>query len=367
MGDVIMSVAARKSRSVTTKDIARMVGVSQPVVSKVLNSCGGNVGVSDAVRARILKVAAKVGYRSNSAARAMRTGRFNCAALLLSANPITSLLPTALFSGLLDSLTKQNMHLTVAKIPDTKLVSIESAPKLLTELFADGLLINYNAKIPEALIKLIDHYKLPSVWINSMHPADCVYPADREAARRLTEVFILSGHRRIAFFNNQGTLHYSTAERRGGYLDAMKAAGLEPYVVETHRSREGYVRAMTVAGFAPKVIDVKNEVEAGRRALAQTLVTGRDRATAVVCYSPHESESICRTAADLGLSVPSDIAVATFDDQPVVWQQSVVPTMILPQREMAVAAVAMLLKKIAQPSKPQPPEAVPCRLECPPS
>ena len=39
---------ATKSRTtpVTTRDIARIVGVSQPVVSKVLNGGSGNVGAS---------------------------------------------------------------------------------------------------------------------------------------------------------------------------------------------------------------------------------------------------------------------------------------------------------------------------------
>ena len=64
--------------SVTTADIARMVGVSQPVVSKVLHGGRTNIRVSQATRERVLAVASQHGYRRNTAARAMRTGRFGC-------------------------------------------------------------------------------------------------------------------------------------------------------------------------------------------------------------------------------------------------------------------------------------------------
>jgi len=318
-----------------------MVGVSQPVVSKVLNGGNGNVGASAATRERILAMARKVGYRSNTAARAMRTGRFNCAALLLGVDPRTSILPVPLFYGLLDGLAKQGMHLTVAKLPDAKLVSAGVMPQLLSELFADGLLINYNAKIPGALMDLIDRYHLPAVWINSMHPADCVYPDDCAAARRLAEHFIQAGHRRVAFFNSSGAWHYSAAQRR-----------------------EGYVAAMTAAGLAPHVVEVRNKpTEAARLALAQKLLDRSARATAVVCYTGEASDLLCRVAADSGVFVPSDLVVGAFHDAPIQWQKKSVPTMILPEREIGMAAVAMLLKKIAHPSEPQPPVAVPCRLE----
>jgi LacI family transcriptional regulator len=335
-----LAATIRRTSPVTTRDIARIVGVSQPVVSKVLNGGSGNVGASAATRARILEIAHKVGYRSNSAARAMRTGRFRCAALLLGANPSTSMLPNALFSGLLDALAKLGMHLTVAKLPDAKLVSEGVVPQLLAELFADGLLINYNARIPRGLIEMIERHHMPSVWINSIHPADCVHPDDHAAARRLTEHFIQSGHRRVAFLNSAGTWHYSAAQRRDGYVDAMGAAGLAPHVVEVRNK--------------------STEVERGES--ARMLIDCPDRPTAIVCYSREGCELVCRLAEAGGISVPSDLAVGVFHDEPLRWQQQVLPTMVLPEREIAMAAVAMLLKKIAQPDEPQPPVAVPCCL-----
>ncbi len=336
-----MEAIENRSSPVTTRDIARIVGVSQPVVSKVLNGGCGNVGASAETCARVLEVARELGYRSNTAARAMRTGRFRCAALLLGVNQATSLMQMSLFYGLLDALAKRRMHLAVAKLPDAKLVSDGSVPQLLTELFADGLLINYNAKIPSALTALIESCRLPAIWINSVHPADCVHPDDRAAAHDLTALFLKSGHRRVVFLNSAGTWHYSALERRQGYVEAMTAAGAAPDVVEIHNQ----------------------PTPEERKELVQTLLLREIRPTAVVCYAPEVCELLCGMAATCGWAIPADLKVATFEDDPVVWHDQVIPTMLLPQREMAVAAVAMLLKKIAKPDEAQPPLAVPCRLE----
>jgi LacI family transcriptional regulator len=334
---------ATKSRTtpVTTRDIARIVGVSQPVVSKVLNGGNGNVGASAKTCARVLKAARDLGYRSNTAARAMRTGRFGCAALLLGTHQSKSAMPMSLFHGLVDALAKHGMHLVAAKLPDAKLVATGVVPQLLTELFADGLLINYNAKIPAALIKLIQSYRLPAVWINSVHPVDCVYPDDQAAGRGLTEMLLGAGHRRVVFLNSDGTWHYSAAARRQGYVEAMTAAGVAPDVVEIHN----------------------RSTDEERHALVKALLDRAPRPLAVVCYTPRVCELLCGKAAARGWAMPSDLAVATFSADPFVWRDQSIPTMLLPEREIGAAAVAMLLKKIAKPDEAQPPQAVPCRLE----
>jgi DNA-binding LacI/PurR family transcriptional regulator len=57
---------------VDIRDIARLAGVSTATVSKVLNNY---TEVSDATKARILKIVEEVGYIPNSSARALSTKR----------------------------------------------------------------------------------------------------------------------------------------------------------------------------------------------------------------------------------------------------------------------------------------------------
>lgn len=53
-------------------DVARLAGVSQKTVSRVLN---GERYVSEDVRRRVLQAAEDLGYRMNNAARALASGR----------------------------------------------------------------------------------------------------------------------------------------------------------------------------------------------------------------------------------------------------------------------------------------------------
>lgn len=56
----------------TSRDVARVAGVSQSTVSRVLS---GNAHVSRTSRERVLAAAEKIEYAPNLQARAMRTGR----------------------------------------------------------------------------------------------------------------------------------------------------------------------------------------------------------------------------------------------------------------------------------------------------
>ena len=119
---------------------------------------------------------------------------------------------------------------------------------------------------------------------------------------------------------------------------------------------------MTAAGLAPQVVEGSRIPAAQRLALAGRFVRGRRRATAVVCYTTRASETVCQAALAAGLSPLSDLTVGTFDDRPIHWHEQAVPTMVLPQREIAAAAVAMLLKKIERPAERLHAVAMPCRL-----
>src|SRR4051794_41495117 len=67
VGDAMMRLATPRS-----VDVARLAGVSQKTVSRVLND---EPYVSADVRRRVLDAAEELGYRRNQAARALASGR----------------------------------------------------------------------------------------------------------------------------------------------------------------------------------------------------------------------------------------------------------------------------------------------------
>src|SRR5258708_36271401 len=60
--------------SVTAKDIARQLQLSQPTVSRILNGDPKH-RVSPSTRERVLEAARRLGYQPNAVARSLRRGR----------------------------------------------------------------------------------------------------------------------------------------------------------------------------------------------------------------------------------------------------------------------------------------------------
>jgi LacI family transcriptional regulator len=325
---------------VTLRDIAQHVGVDRSTVSRVLSNKAAEGGISEELARRILSIAEQLNYVPNSSARAIKMGRFSCAALLMSTVAGRSYFPSLLLDGLHDGLAEYDMHLTVAKVPDEKFDADGYVPKILRALMADGLLINYTHHLPSHLVEMVDERQIPAVWLNTRRQSDCVYPLNREAARAVTERLLTMGHRRIAYVDlcvgrdELDGCHISVSERLLGYADAMRAAGREPWEVRTPR--------------ACTSLDEEEPV------LAELL--GRpDRPTAIVGYFMVFMPALLRAAAAAGLRVPQDLSVATFAGHDYRAQGLMTSAMLEPHHAMGREGVRMLRAKIDAPARPLPP------------
>jgi LacI family transcriptional regulator len=244
---------------------------------------------------------------------------------LLSTERHRGSLTEGLLQGIHDALADHNLHLTVARLPDEQLVSEGYMPKILREWSCDGLLINYTAFIPRRMIDLIEQCRIPSIWLNSKQPTDCVHLDDFGAGRRATERLLGLGHRRIAYVNYSGESHYSAFDRRGGYERAMGEAGLAPRSIS---SSTGWAHS--------------RRMEESRQWLGQP-----DRPTAVIAYSPSTAMPVLLAAtAGLGLRVPEDLSLMTFADCLADESGMAIDSMITPEHGLGRAAAGRLLEKI---------------------
>jgi DNA-binding LacI/PurR family transcriptional regulator len=339
--------------SITIREIAKHTGLSIPTVGNVLGRAAHRYSAE--TRKRVQQACEELGYRPNASARAMRQGRLGCAALVLSRShqSVLSHIPIGLLDGLDDELARHNMHLTVSRLTDEQLSSAAFLPKVLREYMADGMIVNYTHEIPRPMLEVIRAHHTPAVWLNAKLTEDCVYPDDLGAAQRATQELIARGHQRIAllhliephvfggldFEQARPRFHYSVADRTEGYTRAMRGAGLTPHVAHNDR-------------FVPTSEHV---------AACRTLLSGRDRPTAVLLYSENDLPALLCAASELRLSIPRDLSVLEFFPvEPSIagMRVSVVP---IPTGEMGRRAAAMLLRKIEEPSKACAAEAVPYR------
>jgi LacI family transcriptional regulator len=325
----------------TIQEIADAAGVSAMTVSRVLNTDVVYRRPTFATRAsKIRNIAKQMGYRPNASAQAVRSGRFDSIALLLGSNPIFSMMPEGLMPGIQAEIDARDLHLVVGSLSDEVLTSEREVPKLLRRLTSDGLLVNYNANIPPEMVRLIHSYRLPSVWINSKHEADCVYPDDYGAGAAATRRLLELGHQKIVFVsfgNDTPPAHYSAVDRFEAYSQVMREAGLQP-------RRVGH----------PLVWD-RGEIVSSMRELFQSA----DRPTAAIAYNDIDARATLVGAWRAGLEVPRDLSVITFhggllDDLGVK-----IDLYKLPEYEMGRIAVSMLIEKIASPERPLPPRLMP--------
>lgn len=324
------------------EQIAEEVGVSTHTVMRVLRGQNKEVWPSTARRAsQIRDIAQRLGYLPDSSARAMRSGRYNTIALLLSVDRGRSYLPDDLFSGISSALHAQSMRLIVSQMADEELTSSQVVPVILREWSCDGLLLNYTNLVPAQMEALIVQCRIPSIWINRRQRTDAVYYDDLGGAAAATRHLISLGHRRITYLDFQprekwATTHYSRADRYEGYARTMREAELAA------TPREQY------AGVAP----------AERLKVLCGLLRGRQRPTAIISFN--SGLRILQAASLVGLQVPKDLSVLRFhvqsayhpddgsDDQTL---GSVLSGMSIPAEVAGREAAEMLLKKIEAPDK----------------
>lgn len=316
------------------KQIAADCGVSMATVGHIL----GNKRHmhSEETCVRVLSHAEKLGYRPNSSAKAIGSGRFRCATLLLSTHPTKSNLPDEKLTGIHDALDAHDYHLNIARMTDERMAFDVSLPKFLRQWMTDGILVNYTSEIPERILEGIHADRAPVIWINSKQDSDCVRPDDYLAGYQATERLLDLGHRRIRYAEFGGP-HYSVEDRYLGYRAAMENAGLAP-------RREGH--AIPISEWVP---------------LARSWFEAADRPTAVVAYAEMPGLAIAYAAEQAGLRVPEDFSVVVFSNTLVESMATgrKITTWLVPEYAVGTRAGEMMLKKIEAPGHVLSPAIVP--------
>ncbi|RMD73313.1 MAG: LacI family transcriptional regulator [Lentisphaerae bacterium] len=284
--------------SPTIKEVAKACGLSVSTTSCALRGVGR---VAPETAQRVRQVARKLGYKPNVSARAIRTGQFGAFTLLLAQKASSGVISQSMLWGIMDVLEQNSLHLNMVRLPATDGKRQKSLPKVLTEQFTDGVLINYNVEVPVSLADELNSHGLPYVWLNHRTPFNAVYPNDFEGARFVTEALLQSGRKRIAYANfylhdqnrDLNHHHYSFADRWQGYRLVMEQAGLPPLEI-----------------YSPQKLNAARRV-----AFAKEWLSREDRPEAIICYNEWTSRAVGVAARLLGLELPRELVIVSFDDE----------------------------------------------------
>jgi LacI family transcriptional regulator len=190
----------------------------------------------------------------------------------------------------------------------------------------DGMVVA-SASLRDASVHWLREHRIPHVLVNRYSDLKDYFVGtdDRLGARLATEHLLAIGHRRIGHL--AGSPRYSTAvNRRRGYEEALRAAGIEPdraLIVET-----GFVGAGVTA--------------------THRLLEGRKRPTAVVAVNDVAAVGAYDAAEKLGLRIPADLAVTGYNDIPLAGRlRPGLTTIHVPAQEFGRTAARMLLEQMA--------------------
>ena len=279
-----------RSRAVTLDEVARTSGVSRATASRALN---GRERVNPDVRVRVQMVADSLGYRPNTAARSLASGRSGVLGMVL---PTGHLISQPYEAHLLEAIAEAAS--TSGQGVMLWLAANEPGPALRRVFRAglvDGIVVSGMA-IGSPWVEDLFDGPHPCVLVGR-HPSRDDIPrvelANRQGAARAVEHLVAGGGERIAIVLGPPD-RVDGRDRYAGYKDALEANGL---TVDK--------RLVEVGEF-----NMESGYDAMRRLLAH-------RPDSVFACNDPMAAGVVRAVREAGLRIPDDVAVMGFDDLPI--------------------------------------------------
>ncbi|MEV0637493.1 LacI family DNA-binding transcriptional regulator [Streptomyces sp. NPDC050619] len=273
-------------------DVARLAGVSQKTVSRVFND---EPYVSAEVRRRVLEAAEQLGYRRNSAARALASGRTRSIGVVTLGTALYG--PASLLMGVERVVRDMGYALRVVNTMEGDPAGLAGAVDSLLDQGVDGIVISEPIEEEGDEGDLSVRVSVPVLVLGAPPPfsASTVLAAGGGAdlmARAAVEHLLDLGHPTVHHLAGPGRW-YAAKDRLQGWRAALAAHGrAEPPVTAGDWS--------AASGYA-----------AGRELAADPEVT------AVFAANDDMAIGLIRALTEAGRRVPQDVSVVGFDDIPV--------------------------------------------------
>jgi DNA-binding LacI/PurR family transcriptional regulator len=294
----VKNKSAETTRPATLVDVARLAGVVAMTASRALNQSGY---VSQDVRQRVLKAAAKLEYRPNMVARQLKSRHLSAIGLLLPdiANPFS----TELVNGVKQVFDQSGYNTFIAL--SSRSVEQETASiRAFADHRVDGLIVaTRGTKMGDGVLRTLARQGIPTVAIGrpvKIAGMDSVTADHWQGAFDVVSHLISLGHSRIGFI---GISHADrlSLRRYQGYAAALEQAKIAINTAYTVGPSEAPAFATQEDGFE-----------------GMTQLANLKRApTAVFARNDFAAIGALRAAHKLGLRVPQDVAIAGFDNIPL--------------------------------------------------
>ncbi len=318
-----MNTEPRTRRRPASTDVARLAGVSQKTVSWVMND---EPLVSVDVRRRVIAAASELGYRPNSAARALMSGRTRRIGFVSLGTALHG--PVATLVATERAARGLGYSVGVTTTDEGANGIVEAVEAVLRE-GAEGIVITEPIDIGTIELRV----EVPVLVFGYMpgleapHVISMLKSGDRNAAECTDYLFSL-GHETVHHVAGPANWHASR-ERLEGWRRSVRARNAhEPTPLQGDWS--------AASGY-----------QAGRRLAEDPSLT------AVFVANDDMAVGVIRALAEAGRSVPGDVSIIGFDDVPIgAFVSPSLTTFRYPFEAGASRGVDALIHAIEHPEQP---------------
>lgn len=311
--------SARGNNLPKMETVAEVAGVSMMTVSRVLN---GKTNVHPETRKKVEDTMRKIGYTPNFSARSLASSKIPFVGLAYL-NPSSGYLGQFLI-GALSEARQEGMHVILEACSEDASDWAEELVAFCKQSQLRGLVLPPPLCDDPDVLEAATQLNLPCVRVSpSRHNESFISIRIDEyrAAFEMTRKLIDMGHKHIGFLkgpeNQDGAM-----QRFAGFVDAMHESGL---AVDE--------RWVGTGDFVPGLA----------RSAGKKILSRKVRPTAIFASNDDMAAGLYTAAHEAGLSIPKDISIVGFDDQPIA--QSLWPSLTTvhqPIIDMAARAVSVI-------------------------
>nr|WP_153446687.1 LacI family DNA-binding transcriptional regulator [Sinorhizobium medicae] len=336
---------APKSKA-TIADVARTAGVSTATAGRVL---GGYGYTSEKKKEQVLKAAQDLGYRPNSLARSLITGKTRTLGVV--AGDIQNPFYASVLRGISNVAEANGFGLLITNSDETQLKEVHSV-ELLAQKQVDGLIVTPSDTRKARHLHNLRTVGVPLVLIDRAVTGlmvDRVATDNIAAAEHAVRQLIAAGHRRIAIVAE-------LVDEGSGGLDTFLARAVAGDPIETDtlypswQRLLGYIRAHRIEGLPVDqclILQAGSYSALAAQAVVPRLMIASDPPTALFTTDGTMSEGAMRALTELKLSIPQDLSIICFDDLDwMSFHRPGITTVAQPRLAMGEAAARMLLERI---------------------
>ncbi len=314
-------------KKTSLNDIAGRLGVSKTLVSLVLNGKAKEQRISDEICQKVIDLAKELNYHPNQIAKGLRTGKTNTIGLIIAdiANP---------FFGKLGREIENEASLFGYRVmfcsSDEKAANSKHQIEMLQQGQVDGFIISPPAGSENQILAL-EKSKTPYVLIDRYFPgidSNYIIVDNFQASYEATLHLIKKGFKKIACVTINVEL-INMNQRLEGYKKALLDSGRE------------------VSDELIKILPFSHEKDDVYKAVEQLIANRKNRVEAILFSTSKVGIMGIESIHSLGVKIPDDIAVISFDD-PDAYRISYPPVTAIAQpiKEIGSRSVKVLMEMI---------------------